>query len=116
MRDRVAIEQPQQEVKKDLPFKVKKKISEVLDKMVGTRAAYIFDESMKLLGKIPLTQFTDDNKRLDKAKIVAIDGEINSDILNIAEAHEIEFLAANSSERGLRPRSLKIFIKEELNE
>jgi DNA primase len=118
LRERVAIEQPKSEpeLKKDLPIKTKKKISEVLDKMVGTRAAYIFDESMRLLGKIPLTQFTEDNKRLENTKIIVMDSMINNDILKIAELHNIEFLAANSSERGLRPHSLKIYTKEELNE
>lgn len=116
LRDRVAIEQFKSDLKKDLPVKVKKKISEVLDKMVGTRAAYIFDESMKLLGKIPLTQFTEDNKRLDKAKIVVIDGAIESNILNIAEKHNLEFLAANSSEKDLKPRLLRVYTKEELSE
>jgi DNA primase len=115
LRERVTMEQPKTEVKKDLPVKVKKKISEVLDKMVGTRAAYIFDESMRLLGKIPITQFTEDNKRLDKSKIVVIDGTINSNIINIAEEHNIDFLAANSSEKGLKPHLLKIYTKEELN-
>ena len=114
LRDRVTIEQVKPDLKKDLPVKVKKKIGEVLDKMIGTRAAYIFDESMKLLGKIPLTQFTEGNKRLDKAKIIVIDGAINNDILNIAESHNIDFLVANSSEKGLKPHLLRIYTKEQL--
>ena len=114
LRDRVTMEQSKPDLKKDLPLKVKKKIGEVLDKMIGTRAAYIFDESMKLLGKIPLTQFTEGNKRLDKAKIIVIDGTINNNILNIAESHNIDFLIANSSENGLKPHLLKIYTKEQL--
>jgi DNA primase len=115
LRDRVVIEQSKPELKKDLPVKVKKKISEVLDKMIGTRAAYIFDESMRLLGKIPMTQFTESNKRLDRVKIIVMDGTIDTSILNIAESHNIDFLAASSSEGGLKPHSLKIYTKEELN-
>jgi DNA primase len=114
LRDRSTLEQFKTELKQDLPVKIKKKISEVLDKMVGTRAAYIFNDSMKLQGKIPLTQFTEDNKRLDNAKIVVIDGAINSNILNTAESHNIDFLAANSSEKRLKPHLLKIYTKEDL--
>jgi hypothetical protein len=83
--------------------------------MVGTRAAYIFDDSMKLLGKIPLTQFKKDNDRLSKAKIVVIDGTINSDILNVAESHNINFLAANSSDKRLKPHLIKIYTKKDLS-
>jgi len=116
LRDKTTLEQFKTDLKQDLPDKVKKKINEVLDKMVGTRAAYIFDNSMKLKGKIPLTQFTGDNKRLNNAKIVVIDGTINSNILNIAESHNIEFLAANSSEKSLKPHLLKIYTKKDLPE
>ncbi len=114
LRDKTTIEQFKPELKQDLPVKVKKKISEVLDKMVGTRAAYIFSDSMKLQGKIPLTQFTKDNKRLDRTKVVVIDGTINNDILNIAESHNIEFLAASSSEKRLKPHLIKIYTKKDL--
>jgi len=116
LRDRAPIEELKPELKNDLPVEVKKKISEVLDKMVGTRAAYIFNESMKLLGKIPLTQFTEDNKRLDRAKIVVIDGTIDGNILNIAESHNIEFLIANSSEKKLKSHLLKIYTKQDLSD
>ena len=115
LRDKTTIEQFKPEIKKDLSERTKGKISEVLDKMVGTRAAYIFDDSMKLLGKIPLTQFSEDNKRLHKAKIVVIDGKINNSILGVAELHSIEFLAANSADKKLKPHLIKIFTKDELS-
>lgn len=107
------LEQPKPGLKQDLPVRTRKKISEVLDKMIGTRAAYIFNDSMKLQGKIPLTRFTQDNKRFDDAEIVVIDGTISGDILNIAESHNVGFLAANSSEKGLKPRLLKIYTKKD---
>ena len=116
LRDRTTLEQFKTGLKQDLSIGIKKKISEVLDKMIGTRAAYIFDESMKLKGKIPLTQFTEDNKRLDNAEIVVMDGTIDSDILNIAESHNIDFLAANSSDKKLKPHLLKIYTKIDLPE
>jgi len=47
LRSRIPIEQMASETKKTLNSKTKNKISTVLDKMIGTRAAYIFDESMK---------------------------------------------------------------------
>ena len=114
LRDRTTAEQFKSGSKKDLPVRMKRKMNEVLDKMIGTRAAYIFDGSMKLQGKIPLNQFTEKNTRLDNAEIVVIDGVIDAKILNAAESHNIEFLIANSSKKGLRPHLLKIYTKEDL--
>jgi DNA primase len=114
LRSKIPAEQYTSESKKDLSLKIKKKINEVLDKMVGTRAAYIFDESMKLQGKIPLSQFTLDNKRLDQAKIVVLDGTITADIARVAEAHSISFLAANDAEKNLKPRFLRIYTRDDL--
>ncbi len=115
LRSKTTLEQSGPEPKQeDLPVKTKKKIGEVLEKMIGTRAAYIFDDSMKLQGKIPLTQFSEGNKRLDNARIVVIDGTISGDILNIAESHNIGFLAAATSEKRLKPRLLKIYTKKDL--
>jgi DNA primase len=114
LRNKIPAEQYTSESKKDLSLKTKKKISEVLDKMVGTRAAYIFDESMKLQGKIPLSQFTEDNKRLDQAKIVVLDGTITADIARVAETHNISFLIANDAEKNLKPHLLRIYTRKDL--
>ncbi|MFQ6118470.1 MAG: DNA primase DnaG [Methanosarcinales archaeon] len=115
LRDKTPIEQFTSGMKKDLNKKTKKKIDEILEKMVGTRAAYIFDESMKLQAKIPLTQFNEKNQRLDQAKIVVLDGVVNDDIVRTAEAHGIKFLIADKSEKDYKTKFLTIYTKEDLN-
>jgi DNA primase len=114
LRDRIPIEQFVARKKKELDEKTMKKISSVLDKMIGTRAAYIFDESMKLQAKIPLNQFTKENERLKGARIVVIDGTINDDIVDVAESQNISFLIANDSEKKYKTKFLTIYTKEDL--
>ena len=115
LRNKTPIEQFLPEMKGELDKKMKKKISTILDKMIGTRAAYVFDEFMKLQGKIPLNQFNEDNKRLDQAKIVVLDGTINNEIVRIAEIHNISFLIANKAENDYKTKFLRVYTKKDLS-
>ncbi len=83
--------------------------------MVGTRAAYVFDETMKLKAKIPLNQFTEKNKKLNEGKIVVLDGKINNDIVHIAEIHHISFLIGNKADSNVKPKLLRIYTKQDLS-
>jgi len=85
-----------------------------LEKMVGTRAAYIFDESMKLKAKIPLNQFNEKNERLNKAKIVVLDGEINDVIVRAAETCNVSFLVGLKANKKYKTKFLTIYTKDDL--
>jgi DNA primase len=118
LRNKTPADQTQVQVqtKKYLDKKIKKKLSNVLDKMLGTRAAYIFDENMKLLDKIPLNQFDEKNKRLHEAKIVALDGIIDSNIAHVAESQKIKNLVAAKSDKTYKTKIVTIYTKKELEE
>jgi len=114
LRSRIPIEQTISETKETLDSKTKKKINVVLDKMVGTRAAYIFDESMKLKAKIPLNQFNEKNERLNQAKIVVLDGEINDGIVRAAETCNVNFLVGLKANKKYKTKFLTIYTKDDL--
>jgi len=116
LRDRIPIEQFAKETKKGLDEKTKRKISSFSDKMVGTRAAYIFDENMKLQSKIPLNQFSSKNERLNQAKIVVIDGTIDDEIVRVAETQGISYLIGGKADKTYKTKFLTIYTKEELSE
>jgi DNA primase len=116
LRERSPVEQPTEETKKELDKRIKKKISIVLDKMVGTKAAYTFDENMKLQAKIPLNLFNEENERLKEAKIVVIDGPIDDKIARVAETQGINYLIGSKSEKKYKTKLLTIYAKDELNE
>lgn len=116
LRDRIPIEQFTKETKGELDEKTKRKINSFSDKMIGTRAAYIFDENMKLQAKIPLNQFSTENERLNQAKIVVIDGTIDDEIVRVAETQGISYLIGGKSEKNYKTKFLTIYTKEELGE
>ena len=98
----------------ELDEKIKKKILSVLDKMKGTKAAYIFDMSMKLKAKIPLEEFDEKNKRLKNAEIVVIDSEISDDIAKAAEAQNIKFLVSEKTRKKYKTKNVKIYTRKDL--
>jgi DNA primase len=114
LRERVSVGQIILEMKKDLDKKTKKKINTTLEKMVGTRAAYIFDENMKLKAKIPLNQFTESDERLKEAEIVVLDGAIDDKIVRTAETCNVKFLIGNKTEKEYKTKILKIYTKTDL--
>lgn len=112
LRNRITTEQFLSETREELSEKTKKKINDILEKMIGTRAAYIFDENMKLKAKIPLNQFNKENKNLQNAKIVVVDGIIDEDIVSTAEICNVGFLAGDKLEKHIKTKSLVIYTKQ----
>ena len=100
---------------KSLDLKTKEKALDILDKMIGTRAAYIFDEKMKMMGKLPLNRFTKDNKELQNARIVLVDGSITEDMLKIAETCDVNFLIADRSDKSFRSKKTVIYTRSDLS-
>lgn len=97
-----------------LDEKTRKKISDILDKMIGTKAAYIFDNSMKLKSKIPLNKFEEKNKALKNAEIVLVDETIDDDIVNIAEQANVKYLIADKSKKKYKKKQINILTKKDL--
>ncbi len=116
LRDKIPIEQATKKIKKDLDTKTKNKINVILEKMIGTRAAYVFDEKMKLQAKIPFNQFNEENKKLKNAKIVVLDGSINDDIVRVAETSSVEFLIGKKTKRNYKTKFLTIYTKPDLTD
>ena len=97
-----------------LDEKTRKKINEILEKMVGTKAAYIFDGSMRLKSKIPLNKFDKKNRYLKDAEIVLIDETITDDIVKIAEQVNIKYLIADKSKKKYKEKQLNVLTKTDL--
>ncbi|MEK6856745.1 MAG: DNA primase DnaG [Nanoarchaeota archaeon] len=70
----------------------------LLDELVGTRGAYILDESFNILGKVPVAELPVTLNSL-KTKIFAIvlDGIITRDIATVAERIQVQYLIGRDS-------------------
>ena len=76
----------------------------LLDELVGTRGAYILDESLNILGKVPITELPSTLTSLKTGVFaVVLDGVITRDITMIAERIGVQYLVGRDS-RVSNPR------------
>lgn len=113
LRDRTHFKEPEK-LERELSDRTKEKILDILDKMVGTRAAYVFDEKMKMVGKIPLNRFTKRNTTLKDAKIVLVDGEITDSMVKVADVLNINYLIGDSASKNFKAKNTIIHTRSEL--
>ncbi|MFA6089324.1 MAG: DNA primase DnaG [Candidatus Woesearchaeota archaeon] len=77
--------------------------SEMLESLVGTRAANILDKDLNVLGKVPVSELNETLESLEGVFAVVFDGVIGKDIVAIAKTLGMKFLVANESE--IKPSS-----------
>jgi len=114
IREQVELKiQPQQELQKEIlsggVIGVRpelRKFKDLLDDLVGTRGAYILDENMDLLGKVPITELPNTIKNLNSAYAVVFDGYIDRTIVDAAEHSGVKYLAGMKSR--VNPRETKV--------
>ncbi len=115
LRTKNLVEKTRYKKHEDLNERMKEKISNTLDRMVGTKAVYIFNDKMKIVGKIPLSRFTKENKDLENAKIVLVDSSIDDNMIEIADHNNISYLIGESSEIKIKPKRVRTYTKTELD-
>lgn len=76
----------------------KKQFSKMLDDLIGTRGAYVLDNSMEILGKVPLSELASTLKSLSTGVYaIVFDGAVENDMLATAERTSVKYLVAMSS-------------------
>ncbi len=84
----------------------KKKFKQLLDDLVGTRGAYVLDDNMVILGKVPSTELQSTLRSLKGVQAIVFDGNITRDLIVLAEKNDIRSLVAMDSK--VRPQETKI--------
>ena len=78
----------------------------MLEDLIGTRGAYLLDNNLQVLGKVPTTELTSTIQNLNSVFAVIFDGEVNTDILNTAERANVKYLIGMKS--NIDPRDTRI--------
>ncbi|MBU4502580.1 MAG: DNA primase, partial [Nanoarchaeota archaeon] len=74
-----------------------KAFKQMLEDLIGTRGAYILDQKMNILGKVPTIELASTLKSLKSVFAVVFDGTVTTDIVNIAEMTNIQYIVAMNS-------------------
>ena len=81
----------------------------MLEDLIGTRGAYILDEKLNILGKVPITELTTTMKSLSSGiHAVVFDGIIDRQIIETAEKINVNYLIAMDSR--IKPNETKLNI------
>ncbi len=99
------IKSPATEFKKPVKPELRK-FKDLLDDLVGTRGAYILDENMNLLGKVPIMELPGTMKNLNSAYAVVFDGYIDRNLVTVAESSGVKYLAGMKSR--VNPRDTRV--------
>lgn len=104
--------QPQKEEKKIFDEKVET-LKKTLDEIVGTRAAYLFDNDLAVLGKVPVKEMFSAVKGVKEAKALVFDGSVDQKLIGFAMDNGIKYVLGMKMESNTRvPRSLVVFTQE----
>ncbi len=84
--------------KKKVTDNEKKVFGEMLENLVGTRGAYVLDNKLNILGKVPVSELQSTIRSLKTGVYAVIfDGIIDKDLLAIAERAQLCFLVGMDS-------------------
>jgi DNA primase len=75
-----------------------KKFKEMIENLVGTRGAYILDDKLNILGKLPISELVTTLKSLSSGVYaVLFDGTIEKDLVQVAEKTGVTYLIGMES-------------------
>lgn len=92
-------EQPEQREQgpKQLSQNEKSIFREISGTLIGTRGAYLFDEKLNVLGKVPLAELQSTLRSLTNVYAIVLDGTIDRDLVKAAEMAQVKCVVAMSS-------------------
>lgn len=131
LRSKVAFEQVKLEVKdiKEVPqerYQPRKRMlrlhdveqktfKEMSDDLLGTRGAYIIDQNLNILGKVPTTELASTMSSLGSgAYAVIFDGAITRDLVRIAERARVHYLIGTNNQVNPRETRVELVSSSEL--
>jgi len=75
----------------------KTNFKKMLDDLVGTRGAYLLDQSMNILGKVPGTELIPSMNELNSVFAVVLDGAVSEEIIETAERKNVKCVVGMNS-------------------
>ncbi|MBW3016521.1 hypothetical protein KY309_02835, partial [Candidatus Woesearchaeota archaeon] len=76
----------------------RKRFGEMLESLIGTRGAYVLDDKMNVLGKVPFAELNGTLKSLNTGVYaVVFDGVVDQPLVDVAERSAIKHIVAMDS-------------------
>ncbi|MBD3209245.1 DNA primase [Candidatus Woesearchaeota archaeon] len=93
--------------------KEKETFNKMLEDLIGTRGAYILDEKLNILGKVPVSELQSTVKSLSSGIYAVIfDGSIDKDVISVCERAGVSFLTGMDA-KAKTSASVMIFTSDD---
>ncbi len=90
-----------------------KQMKQMAEELLGTRGAFVLDENLNILGRVPVKELEDTlNNMSEGIFAVVMDGTVNQRLAKIAEDKDVKYLVAQSS--PVRSRKTRIMSLDSL--
>ena len=113
---------PRQEIRRPMPSVKKEmtspqeseKFGQLLDDLVGTKGAYILDNKLNILGKVPVSEIYSSIRGLNDSYAIVFDGVVDRNMTSLGEKANIKYMVAMSSRLRPGESRIKVLTKEDL--
>jgi DNA primase len=75
----------------------KDSFKKMLEDLIGTRGAYLLDEKLNILGKVPISELDSTLKSLNNVHAMILDGIVDKDLAQIADRSNIKIVVGMDS-------------------
>jgi DNA primase len=82
--------------------------SDMSEDLIGTRGAYLLDDKLSILGKVPVSELMATLKNVNNVYAVVFDGSIDKDLVMVAEKANVKHLVAMDSK--VKPQETRIVL------
>lgn len=89
---------PIRKIERTLNIKEKEKFKEILDDLMGTRGAYILDEALNVMGKVPTTELNTTIRNVSSGiYAVILDGAVDQELIRTAERVKVQHIVGSDT-------------------
>ncbi len=92
----------------------KSKFKDLLEDLIGTKGAYVLDNDLNVLGKVPISELKSTLENLEEVSAVVLDGSIDSKLVMPAEKAGVDFIIGMENNMDKAKTKVYIITEEEL--
>ncbi|MCX6815358.1 MAG: DNA primase DnaG [Candidatus Aenigmarchaeota archaeon] len=108
------IQDATEEITEETDEKTKSFLSQLLDDLIGTRAAYLVDADLQIISKVPLSEIIDIIGDYANVYALVFDGKINQSMVDLAKQRNIKFVVGMGFKEHIDAEGIHVLTMKDL--
>jgi len=92
----------------------KEKLGKMMEDLIGTKAAYLINKNMTILGKVPTSELIPTLKNVNGVYALVVDGELTKELVNEAEKTKVKCVIGMESQVKDKESRIQVLTVDEL--